>query len=139
MKGLLAVLAMASIAGLASAQPLESLSELRWSHRVILIGDDDPRTLGQLAERRAGLEERHVIWIAVGKETAQSNAESGLASALLDELQRDYFDRFNDKVFLIGKDGTLKSTQTELDLQELFGRIDAMPMRQREMRQQSNP
>jgi hypothetical protein len=128
---------MASIAGLAPAQPLSSLSDLRWSHRVILIGDADPRTLEQLAMRRAGLEERHVIWVAVGNESVRSNAESGVASVLLDELQRDYFDRFNDKVFLIGKDGTLKSTQTELDLEELFGRIDAMPMRQREMRQQA--
>ncbi len=136
-KRLLALLVVASFADLAAAQPLTSLSELRWSNRVVLVEDGDPRTIEQLAEQRAGLEERHVIWIAVGDLRVQSNAESGIAPVLLDELERDYFGRFDHKVFLIGKDGTLKSGQTELDLEELFARIDSMPMRQREMRQQA--
>jgi hypothetical protein len=39
-------------------------------------------------------------------------------------------------VILIGKDGGVKMVREhEADLQEIFDRIDAMPMRQREMRE----
>jgi hypothetical protein len=136
----LAALAMALIAEVAAAtQPLTSLSELRWSNRVILVGENDQRTIEQLVEHRAALEERDVIWIAVGDAPVQSNSALGTAPALIDALQNDYFGRFDETVFLIGKDGTLKLRQADLDLPALFERIDAMPMRQREMRQSATP
>jgi hypothetical protein len=37
-------------------------------------------------------------------------------------------------MLLIGKDGGVKSREPSLDLDAIFGRIDAMPMRIREMR-----
>ncbi|WP_349559152.1 DUF4174 domain-containing protein [Marinobacter sp. NFXS9] len=38
------------------------------------------------------------------------------------------------RVLLIGKDGGIKSRESSLDLDAVFRRIDAMPMRIREMR-----
>ena len=42
--------------------------------------------------------------------------------------------RSEDRVLLIGKDGGMKSRESSLDLDAIFRRIDAMPMRKREMR-----
>jgi len=43
------------------------------------------------------------------------------------------------KAILIGKDGGVKLTRNEaIRLQEVFDRIDAMPMRQREMRERES-
>lgn len=42
--------------------------------------------------------------------------------------------RSGDRVRLIGKDGGIKSREASLNLNGIFSRIDAMPMRMREMR-----
>lgn len=43
--------------------------------------------------------------------------------------------RPEDRVLLIGKDGGIKSREPSLNLEGIFRRIDAMPMRRQEMRQ----
>ena len=136
---LLLALAMITVSGASSAQSLVSLAELRWSHRVILMDTTDPRLLGQLRDNQAAIDDRDLIWIAVDNEEMQSNLGAGISPALRAELNRDYFGRFDETVFLIGKDGTLKSRDAKLDLEALFGRIDAMPMRRREMRESATP
>ena len=48
-------------------------------------------------------------------------------------LSQRFFSRSDAAVFLIGKDGGLKASARQLDLPALFARVDAMPMRRREM------
>jgi hypothetical protein len=61
-----------------------------------------------------------------------SSLESDV-KALLEQSRPD------ERVLLIGKDGGIKSRESSLDLDAIFGRIDGMPMRIREMRtNQSN-
>lgn len=62
-----------------------------------------------------------------------SNYPDDLGDALAQYLDERYFDRFDARAFLIGKDGGLKSCEPDLDLPSIFARIDAMPMRRREM------
>ncbi|WP_246180249.1 DUF4174 domain-containing protein [Marinobacter changyiensis] len=42
--------------------------------------------------------------------------------------------RSEGRVLLIGKDGGIKSREASLNLNGIFRRVDAMPMRMREMR-----
>ena len=128
------------------AADLDSLFEAhRWRNRVLLVFAPTPDSL-QLEEQikrfsagQAGLTERDlVVWQLVNEsETAiRDGTDSDLSPAA-------FYDRFsveNDifTVILLGKDGTEKLSQTKpVTIEDLFALIDAMPMRQREMQQQS--
>ncbi|MCF8004127.1 MAG: DUF4174 domain-containing protein [Chromatiaceae bacterium] len=63
----------------------------------------------------------------------QTNDPGPLDPRLVKELEQRFFSRSDAAVFLIGKDGGLKASAQQLDLPALFERIDAMPMRRREM------
>jgi hypothetical protein len=41
------------------------------------------------------------------------------------------------RVVLLGKDGTVKLSETEVRLSDVFALIDSMPMRQQEMREKA--
>lgn len=63
----------------------------------------------------------------------RTNYPGAIEARLKQELEQRFFSRSDAVVFLIGKDGGLKASAGELDLPALFERIDAMPMRRREM------
>lgn len=57
-----------------------------------------------------------------------------------DDVERDVTELLDkagseDRVLLIGKDGGIKSREPSLNPDGIFRRIDAMPMRRREMRE----
>jgi hypothetical protein len=114
--------------------PLTALAALRWQHRIIVVNGSVTDAVERLREAAQAIEERHIVWFVVHPERLQSNYSGPLGEALLHELQRRFFSQSDARVFLIGKDGGLKSSEPDLDLQRLFARIDAMPMRRREMR-----
>ena len=122
-----------SSAAAASQAPLAGLAPLRWQHRVILVGEQIPDASERLREAQAAIDDRDILWFVNHQGQLQSNYPGPLSDALAAELERQYFSRSDAAVFLIGKDGGLKAGDQRLDLPGLFERIDAMPMRQREM------
>ncbi|WP_040605704.1 DUF4174 domain-containing protein [Salisaeta longa] len=144
--------------GLALAMPADTLdrdlSDYRWRYRLLLVFSPPGDTTARHAQRarwaphRAGFAERDLRVIHVQGATnavlapmlgERPSARSGPAVA---RALRTRFaipgDRF--AVLLIGKDGTVKARyDAPVNARTLFERIDAMPMRRREMQRQSPP
>jgi len=115
----------------------DSLAPLRWKNRVIvywLPDRNDQRTVaGLIAAQEEGIKERELVFISTASgEVLPKHLhldESGRS-----RLQTRFFSGKKPGFVLIGKDGTVKHRQDlSLDLDEMFARIDSMPMRQREM------
>ncbi|MEM6545308.1 MAG: DUF4174 domain-containing protein [Pseudomonadota bacterium] len=127
---------MTAITACAEPQPsaanVESLSDLRWRYRLILIAAPEgaARQLKAMQENQAKLDERNVVWIVIDEHSAQSNLLVPLNLPVVAEVKALLG---KSKVILIGKDGGVKARAEELNLEELFQLIDSMPMRQREM------
>ncbi|MBN67149.1 MAG: hypothetical protein CMM94_06245 [Rickettsiales bacterium] len=145
MRGLLVILMMCvgwgSVA-MADDGVARVMEEHLWTERVLLVfapsSDSDA-----LAEQRAimaahqdGFEDRDMaVWELVAYSYVALNGEVK-AHLPVQAFQR-HFDVSEDafEVILLGKDGEEKLRQSEpLSAEALFGLIDSMPMRQREMR-----
>lgn len=115
-------------------QSLHSLSELKWKNRLILIdADNDPKTYqDELSLMEAEIIDRDIVWFVVSQTSITSNLNSRLTEELADHIRQQLHDH-NSAVLLIGKDGGVKATDTQLRLHKLFSEIDCMPMRQREL------
>lgn len=127
----------------ASEEKPASLEDFRWKHRVILIFAREPylsNALSNLDELKAEIEERDIAWFALGDNMLHTNYEGKLDDQLREELMDSYFTPVPTEtaVRLIGKDGTLKSSSIDLNLEATFGLIDRMPMRREEMRSRSD-
>ena len=111
----------------------------RWSNRLVVFTDVDPgadRQQRLLEGREAGLEDRDLLVVGVAGRTATLLAgtapplPSGTAFANRFQLPGDRF-----QMVLVGKDGRVKRRRDEpMPPEELWSIIDAMPMRQDEMR-----
>lgn len=122
----------------AGAQSMESLSDLQWENRVILVkaSSNPEEAVGILHQFRDGVAERDVLWFVVTGQAVESNLQTmtdGMAESIRQKLEAQ---PEGASVILIGKDGGIKDRSSELDLESLFSRIDQMPMRIREMREQ---
>ncbi|GAB3672634.1 DUF4174 domain-containing protein [Salinisphaera aquimarina] len=111
-----------------------TLHDLQGRYRVIVVfapaetvAADAAATLKRAAD---GIDDRDIAWFVVGPGALQSNIDTPLDRDALETLhQTDGFE-----TVLVGKDGGVKSRQTEtLDVNTLFADIDQMPMRRREM------
>ena len=76
--------------------------------------------------------DRDILWFVIEDTFIRTNFSGAISPKLGSRLRKGYF-HGGTKVILIGKDGGIKSRETTLDLFGIFTRIDAMPMRQREM------
>ncbi len=109
-----------------TAEP--TLKDYRWKNRVLLIFGNPTTDKFQaqktiLAGNPEGLEDRDMVIL----EPPQTNTLT----------ERYKVDPKNFTVILVGKDGGEKLRQEEpVTLDQLFGLIDQMPMRRREMRDQ---
>ena len=140
---LLACMMMVNVNARVSEEKLADLSDLRWKYRVILIFAHEPHmsnALNNLAELKAEIEERDIAWFVLGDNTLHTNYDGNLEDKLREELMDSYFTPVPTEtaVRLIGKDGSLKSRSSDLDLEATFGLIDRMPMRREEMRRKSD-
>jgi len=113
--------------------PLTELTSLRWQHRIIVADGRIPDAAERLRAAGPAIDERDILWFLVSPEGLLSNYAGGIGDALAQDLRERYLDATDTRVVLIGKDGGVKSSEPDLDLQRLFARIDAMPMRRREM------
>jgi hypothetical protein len=127
-------LGAASIVSAAGDAPLDQLASLRWQHRIILVDARIPDAVERLRGAAQAIDERDILWFVGQEGRLQSNYPGPIGDTLAAELAQRYFGRSDAAVFLIGKDGGLKASDRHLDLPRLFERIDAMPMRQREMK-----
>lgn len=132
--GLLALAAKPTMAG--------GMDKYRWKRRVLLVFapvKPHPNLVVQrrrLAEAATGLKEREVTVVEVVKDSVFVDGK--LAIEMDAKALRKEFDTtiIEFTVLLIGKDGGEKVRRDEaITMDELFSTIDAMPMRQQEMRQ----
>lgn len=124
----------------------QNIRQHEWNNRLLLIlSNENSKSLYQeqvdlLKENAEGLEERKMIIYTI----MPDKYKKGLFSDSWKE-STDLNDRFRQKntdfeVILIGLDGGVKLRQTDvLRIEKLFSTIDAMPMRQREMRKNQKP
>jgi len=122
-------------------QPID-LEDLRWKYRVILVSAHEPHTSNALAtlnELAAEIEERDIVWFVLGDDELHTNYKGKLIHTLREQIVDRYFTPVPNEtsVLLVGKDGTLKSHSSDLNLEATFGLIDQMPMRREEMRRKS--
>jgi len=114
---------------------LNSLEELRWKNRIFIIDDATDRIVSELRSNRKGIEERHVYWFCIVGDSVATNFSGDIGKEFIRHLKTAYFEKYDHPVILIGKDGGVKSKDDHLDITDYFGQIDAMPMRQSEMRE----
>ena len=134
---LTAILTLGSLLG---AEP----SSYRWKNRVIVVSTSRPDQAkaveAVLKREQSGILDRDLVVIDVsghGKRIAHAVRPSG--EELTSWRRRFSLTGDEDSFVLIGKDGGVKSRQTgTLNLARWFTLIDAMPMRQEEMRERRN-
>lgn len=137
------------VAGVATAsghsQGVEfKLSDYQWQHRILLIfapSTDSSQYRQQMQAWQAdaaGTDDRDLKSVQI-LGTGESQVEGRSLSSASAERLRQQFGITPEEfaVILVGKDGTEKQrSQAPIDLAALFRTIDAMPMRQQEMRSQ---
>lgn len=118
------------------------LSDYQWQNRILLVfapSTDSFQYRQQMQAWQAdaaGTNNRHLKLVQI-LETGESQVDGrSLSSASAERLRQQFgIPPEEFAVILVGKDGTEKQrSQTPIDSAMLFGTIDAMPMRQQEMR-----
>lgn len=136
--------ALGMTTGLDGAQDLAAvdLSQYRWQQRLLLVftpGTDFPayRTfLKQLDQKRAGVLDRDLLVFRLVNRGQSRVGEAKLSPSGAETLRRRFEVRPDEfRVVLIGKDGGVKQSAGAVDLTDIFGLIDSMPMRQQEMQE----
>ena len=133
-------LAAATLAqtAMASNGELTSLKDLIWENRIIVANSEQNRDelTDLFSQENNGIIDRDVIWFVFSDDALQTNYPGSVSPSLLNQVKSQY-QLSDNEVILIGKDGGLKERISGLDLDRLFGDIDRMPMRVREMRNES--
>ncbi len=113
---------------------LEDVAELRWEKRVFVIHSNSPRKVIEVLNQNSyEIDDRHITWFVISKGKLDTNHLGEVSNSFTRATLDNYFDS-DYGVVLIGKDGGIKHRQNELELNTLFNKIDAMPMRRSEMR-----
>ena len=131
--GMVSTLIMAEPLDQGADPPLGALASLRWQHRIIVVDAEIPDAIVRLQAAQPAIDVRDILWFVRDQGSLQTNYPGPPTPGLAEELDQRFFSRSDAAVFLIGKDGGLKASAQQLDLPALFARIDAMPMRRREM------
>jgi len=121
------------------------LEEYMWEKRLLLVFAPEPEHPELPHQRRllrdaqTGLKDRDMmIWEVVHEASVRVDGASKPQLSTQPFYQHFNVPEDHFQVILIGKDGTEKLRQsTALSMEDLFARIDAMPMRQQEMREQT--
>lgn len=113
---------------------LTDLASLQWENRVIVINETqhEEQVLALLEKHTAEINERDIVWFIINEAQILTNYSGRLSEDLVNSV-RERYGTGQGKVILIGKDGGIKSRLDRVDLEAIFSRIDAMPMRQYEM------
>jgi hypothetical protein len=99
----------------------------------LLVDGQVPDATERLRPAQPAIDERDIVCFVAHQRRLLNNHPGRMGYALTQRLDERNFSGSAARVFLIGKDGRLKSSDQDLDLPTVFARIDAMPMRRREM------
>jgi hypothetical protein len=118
------------------------LKSYRWSSRLLFVfsPSDSNRYYEtfeeELSNRHTEIEDRDLIVFRIFETQGSRLADRPLTPEDAEKLRRRFeVDSGRFTVILIGKDGGLKMSRPgDVTPQEVFDRIDSMPMRQQEMR-----
>ena len=134
-----AFLALALGAASSAAIALDDLGELKWTNRIILLDARGKSTNFATDMKAADIDivDRDILWFILDEIGITTNYAGVVSPQLTAQIRDEYFDN-QSRVVLVGKDGGIKYRQKSLQLQDIFVRIDAMPMRQREMQDKAN-
>lgn len=128
------------------------LDDYQWEHRLLFVfapsdGDEALAAQEQHFEGHdAGFRDRDLLIITItGGEEGTLRSEPDVAGQpLTDATVERFYDQFDVppdsfRVILVGKDGTEKRRNAQpVTVRSVFDTIDAMPMRQREMREDAS-
>ena len=119
---------------------MNNLGDYQWKNRLILVqsASETEGAAETLSDAHEELDDRDIIWFVntgSGLVSNQATVSGGVEQDVNELLAKG---RSEARVVLIGKDGGIKSREPSLDLDAIFRRIDAMPMRIREMRTDQN-
>jgi len=111
------------------------LAGLQWKNRVIVVDNaqNDSSVLALFEKNASEINDRDIIWFIFKGDSTFTNYPDELSEGLLSHA-RERYGFGQGQVVLIGKDGGIKSRLDTVDLNALFLKIDAMPMRQSEIR-----
>ena len=146
MKVLSICFALLFLAASVSAQS-NDLKSFRWKNRILLLFAPDSAdstyasAMRQLKHHSQGVQERQLVIFHLFERGTSFRDSSRISTRTVNNQRTQY--RVASGKFtavLIGKDGGEKWRQTEMfDLDALFRRIDAMPMRQSEIQVEEEP
>ncbi|HEY9639155.1 MAG TPA: DUF4174 domain-containing protein [Coleofasciculaceae cyanobacterium] len=120
------------------------LRDQQWQHRVLLVfapsqqSPDYQQQMQQWQNQAAGLQERDLKLVEIlATGTSRVDGQS-MTVASAEQLRTQFEIAAADfAVILVGKDGTEKQRSlVPVEIADIFSTIDAMPMRQQEMRSQ---
>ena len=119
---------------------LESISELQWGSRIILVqeNEESENVLDTLRKHEFEIHDRDIYWFVFLEESMETNYKAEIEENFYRDTLDNYFSDSQTNVVLIGKDGGIKKKGKYLDLPGLFDLIDSMPMRQMEMQESRN-
>lgn len=117
-----------------------------WKERIVLVFSQDEENIETKAQLslfgldESGMKERHLVVYQIYDNTGKNPQKTALNTKEIAALRQHYQPRLDGfTVILIGKDGGEKLRKNSiLALQDLFDTIDAMPMRQSEMKRKNN-
>ena len=122
------------------------LEDLEWEHRPLFIfaPSTDTESYQDQAQglqgRKTGLRDRDMVVFRVVSE-GQSRVDGRELNRADETYLRQRFDVDTGQfaVILVGKDGTVKMRcDGPVKMDEIFDRIDSMPMRKREMKEEED-
>ena len=120
---------------LANKSYLDSINQLKWDSRIILV-----RSINNLEEILFALKmadneilDRHINWFVFSHNDIYTNYEGDIAESFQKDTVDKYFSADGFSIVLIGKDGGIKEKTKTLNLNAIFELIDSMPIRQIEM------
>ena len=114
---------------------LNDLSSLKWEKRIILVTNvaNKNEILALFEKNIIKINHRDIVWFIIKNDHVVTNYSGKLSEDFLNNTCNKY-KVGQSKVLLIGKDSAIKSIRDHMDLAAIFLEIDAMPMRQTEMR-----
>lgn len=117
---------------------LTNLTDLKWENRIILVNtvNNKDSILNTFEQNETEINERDIVWFVMYNNAVTTNFNGYLTDNFVSNTIEKYkLKDTNDqqKVILLGKDGSIKSNHKSLLLEAIFSQIDAMPMRQIEM------
>lgn len=120
-----------------------NLSSQKWQNRILLVfapsvdNHSYQQQMQLLQEQTSGFTDRDLVLVQVLANESYANGQPIDESSAAKLRDRFGVDKDNFRVILVGKDGGVKRQDaTPVKATAIFEQIDAMPMRQQEMRQQ---